>query len=366
MSGSIASVETSRNEHQPMTPRDSTANLAVSLAESGRLPDAAVRWGMRRVIEARLRSQRQITSEDRLRLRQEAWSGPIALSTDVANQQHYEVPSAFFELVLGARLKYSSAYWPDEATALDDAELAMLDLYSDRAGLADGQAILDLGCGWGSFSLWAAEQFPNSQVVGVSNSHSQAARITQVAANRGLSNIEVVTDSVNDYTTTHQFDRIVSVEMLEHVRNHRALFERAAQWLRSDGAMFIHVFAHRDHFYTFDVEGPGNWMARTFFTGGLMPSSGLLRAAATPYFDRTGEWWINGTHYSKTLETWLSRLDSEIEAVRDVLGPIYGSDVDVWIRRWRMFFMACSEMFAMRDGEEWGVLHQLFLPSRSG
>jgi len=348
-----------------MTLKHSAALFAVGLAESGKLPDPIIRSGMRRVIEARLRNQKRINPEDRRRFRDEAWSGPIALSTDLANEQHYEVPPRFFELILGAAEKYSSGYWPERDTDLDGAELAMFDLYADRADLVDGQTILDLGCGWGSFSLWAAKRFPNSQIVGISNSPSQAARIRQLASDRRLANVEAVTADINDYVAPQRFDRIVSIEMLEHVRNHRALFERATEWVDPDGALFIHVFAHRDHAYPFEAEGPGNWMARTFFTGGVMPSSELLRTAAEPYFRQTGEWWIKGTHYAKTLEAWLSLLDDRVEAVREVLEPVYGSDVETWIQRWRMFFMACSEMFALRDGEEWGVLHQLFRPNRT-
>ena len=349
-----------------MTLKDSAAHLAIGLAESGQLPDGVIRWGMRRAVEARLRSQKRITMADRQRFREEAWSGPIALSTNLANEQHYEVPPEFFEIVLGPRGKYFSGYWPDGNTDLRDAEVEMFELYADRADLIDGQQILDLGCGWGSFSLWAAEQFPNSQIVGVSNSHSQTTRIKHLARVRGLANVEVVTSDINYYTASCLFDRIISIEMLEHVRNHRALFERAVRWVRADGAMFVHVFAHRSHAYPFEVEGPGNWMARTFFTGGLMPSSDLLQTAARPYFGVEGEWWVDGTHYSTTLEAWLARLDSERDAVRSILQPIYGSDVDIWIQRWRMFFMACSEMFAMNDGSEWGVVHHLLRPRRSG
>ncbi len=317
---------------------------------------------MDRVVASRLKSETARTPDSIGSLRKELWSGPIATHTVDANEQHYEVPGAFFDLVLGPRRKYSSGFWPAGVVDLESAEEAMLDLYAQRAGLQDGQLVLDLGCGWGSFTLWAAERYPNSEIVGISNSDGQKAHIDRLANERGLSNARIVTADINDFGPTQHFDRIVSVEMLEHVRNHRELFRRARSWLQADGRAFVHVFAHRSHEYPYEVSGPGSWMARTFFTGGLMPSTALIPDAAAGHFRTAQSWWIGGTHYSKTLEAWLRRLDGSRQEVRETLEPVYGEEVDVWLQRWRMFLMACSQMFRYRAGTEWGVSHHLLLP----
>lgn len=338
------------------------AKALVHQAEAGRLPDLLIRAGMRHVITTRLRNELAVHPSRREAFWREAWAGPIALSPERANEQHYEIPPEFFDLVLGPRRKYSSAWWPEGIETLTEAENAMLDLYEDRAQLADGQTVLDLGCGWGSFCLRAAEKYPESLIVAVSNSHRQTAYIERRADAFGLENVATVTSDINTFRPRRRFDRIVSIEMLEHVRNHRTLFDRMHRWVESDGALFTHVFAHQTLAYTFDVGGPGSWMAQTFFTDGAMPSRSLLPKAAGPSFDKTSEWWIDGTHYARTLETWLDRLDANLETVHELLRPAYGCDTAVWVQRWRMFFMACSEMFAFRDGSEWGVVHQLFRP----
>lgn len=342
----------------PLT--DPLAQLAVRQAEARKVPDAIVRAGMRRVIASRLAAELAESPAQRESFWRAAWSGPIALSTETANRQHYEIPPEFFDMVLGPRRKYSSAWWPEGVETLAEAEDAMLGLYEERAQLADGQAVLDLGCGWGAFSLWAAERYPGSTVVAMSNSHSQASFIERSAADRDLGNVEVVTADINDYSPRRRFDRIVSIEMMEHVRNHRALFGRLRGWVEMDGLVFTHVFAHQTLAYAFDVRGPGTWMAQTFFTDGVMPSRSLLPRAASDGFDKISDWWIEGTHYARTLESWLQRLDDG--PVHDLLRPAYGADTHLWAQRWRMFFMACSEMFAFRDGNEWGLAHQLFRP----
>ena len=230
--------------------------------------------------------------------------------------------------------------------------------------MEDGQAVLDLGCGWGSFALWAAVRYPGSQITAVSNSGSQRRYIERVMKAREIGNLDVVTADVAAFDPGRRFDRIVSVEMLEHVRNHRALFGRMAGWLEEDGAAFVHVFAHKDHAYPFETGGSGAWMARTFFTGGVMPSRRLLPRAAQPSLELAGDWWLDGTHYARTLEAWLSRFDGRADEVRAVLEPVYGDDTDLWMQRWRMFFMACAQMFGHRSGSEWGVAHHLFVPRR--
>lgn len=338
---------------------DGLVRTAVAAAERGILADVVIRRGMDRVIAARLRSEADRDPESKEALRAMLWSGPIAINTSDANEQHYEVPGDFFDIVLGARRKYSSGYWPDEVGTLDEAEGAMLDLYADRAELEDGQRVLDLGCGWGSFTLWAAERYRKSEIVALSNSHGQRMHIEHLARSSGMDNIRVVTSDINDFEPTDTFDRIVSIEMMEHVRNHRELFRRMRDWLNPGGAVFVHVFAHRTYEYTYEVSGPGSWMASTFFTGGIMPSFNLIPAAAGGRFVAEPTWWMDGTHYSRTLEAWLSRLDAEADRAREVLEPVYGKDVDRWIQRWRMFFMACSQMFRHRNGSEWGIAHHL-------
>jgi cyclopropane-fatty-acyl-phospholipid synthase len=340
---------------------EQVVSRGVGLAERGVVPDPLIRSFMRRVIRARLDS---ITSEHfPAELGQNLWSGPIAVETDVANRQHYEVPPEFFALVLGPRLKYSCALWSEGVGDLGAAEEAMLRLYEERASLQDGQTILDLGCGWGSLSLWLAERYRESEVLAVSNSQQQGEFIEKRAADLGLDNLRVETADINHFEPKVRFDRILSIEMLEHVRNHRLLFSRATHWLEDDGLMFTHVFAHRDHSYPYETNGAADWMARTFFTGGVMPSRSLLPEAASPQMAVQDEWWVDGSHYARTCEAWLERLDDSRSQVDEALAPTYGSgEVAVWVQRWRMFFMACAEMFAFDAGRQWGVVHQTFRP----
>ncbi|RIL05786.1 MAG: SAM-dependent methyltransferase [Proteobacteria bacterium] len=288
--------------------------------------------------------------------------GPIALVPEVANAQHYEVAPAFFDLVLGRHRKYSCGLW-DGAATLDESEERMLALTAERAGIEDGMAILDLGCGWGSFSLWAAERFPNARIVAVSNSAPQRRSIVARAAERGLYSLTATTADVNFYEAEGRFDRVVSVEMFEHVRNHALLLSRIARWLAPDGRLFVHHFAHRDHAYAYEDRGPGDWMARHFFSGGIMPSRDWLE-----YFPHDlaveARWQVDGRHYEKTANAWLAALDAQRERVRDVCALTYGpADADRWVQRWRIFFMACAELFGYRDGEEWSVAHVLLAPT---
>lgn len=345
-----------------MSINDRLMALGVDLAERGIAPDLVIRRAMRQVIGSRLRSVQQASGP--------AWetefNHQIAEATDEANEQHYEVPPEFFSLVLGPRLKYSSGYWPAGVTDLAGSEEAMLALYGERARLEDGLRILDLGSGWGSFSLWAAEKYPNALVTAVSNSRPQGEFIGKKAAGMGLDNVRVETADINTFQPGMRFDRIVSIEMLEHVRNHALLFSRIREWLDPGGLLFTHVFAHQQHSYSYETEGPANWMARTFFTGGVMPSRSLLPDAARPHFTKDGEWWVSGEHYAATCEAWLEKLDSVRGEVENVLEKAYGSaDVDRWVQRWRMFFMACAELFAYDEGRQWGVVHQAFRPSES-
>lgn len=334
--------------------------LVARAAEAGLFADPLVRFAIRRLLEGRLRQS--VWGDRAARDREEAAllgrlrRGPIAISVDAANEQHYEVPAAFFDHVLGPQLKYSCCYWAPEMPDLASAEDAMLALTASRARIEDGMRILDLGCGWGSFCLWAAEHFPNASILAVSNSRLQRELIMHRAAERDLRNIDVQTSDINDFDPADRFDRIVSIEMMEHVRNHPALFERIARWMTSDGMAFAHVFCHRARAYTYEVAGSTDWMAEHFFTGGMMPSESLFSRYQEHLLLRE-QWRVDGTHYTKTCNAWLENLDRHRALVLPILRDGYGRDASRWFHRWRLFFMACAELFAYRGGSEWFVSH---------
>lgn len=334
----------------------------IEWAERGWLPDRAIRLGIRSLLRRRLRDEFRDDPEQAgqrfMECIEELKSSPIALATDAANEQHYEVPAAFYLQVLGRHLKYSSCYWDHETTSLDDAEARMLSLTCQRAELADGQDILELGCGWGSLTLWMAEAFPESRITAVSNSASQRIFILERAAERGLSNIEVLTQDVNHLALDRQFDRVISVEMFEHVRNYQHLLGRINGWLRPAGSLFIHIFCHRSLMYPFETEGDGNWMGRHFFTGGLMPAADTLLWFQDHMRIRR-RWLVNGQHYAKTARAWLDLLDGRQEQAFAALSDGH-PEPKRQLQRWRMFFMACEELFAFRGGSEWLVAHYLF------
>lgn len=332
----------------------------IDLAENGYLPTWLVRFGIRSLVRKRLKSETASLQAKRQQVLGRLDSSAVAVDTDAANQQHYEVPAAFYKIALGKRLKYSCCYWPEGVSTLDEAELASLEQIAERADLRDGQRVLELGCGWGSFSLWAAEKFPNSQITSVSNSSGQRAYIEEQARLRGLANLQVITADMNVFDTGQSFDRAVSVEMFEHMRNYRRLFARIHRWLKPDAKLFIHVFSHKTLTYLFEDEGDDDWMARHFFTGGVMPSHDLLPSLSAP-FALAKSWSLSGIHYQKTAEAWLKNLDQNRDAVRAAMESIYGKEnARVWAQRWRMFMMSCAELFGYGNGDEWGVSHYLF------
>ncbi len=332
-----------------------------TLLERGLLPDPVVRFGIRRLL------RRRLDDEDHgdVELNQQAhmgWVGelrrsPIAIETNAANDQHYEVPAALYENVLGPRLKYSSGLWSEGVTDLARAEEAMLDLTTRRGQLEDGMDVLDLGCGWGSLTLWIAERFPRCRILSVSNSATQREFILARAAERGLSNVDVVTRDVNRFETERRFDRVFSVEMFEHMRNYEQLLARIGEWLTPEGCLFVHLFCHRRVPYAYQTQGADNWMGRHFFSGGIMPSDDLLLRCRSPLVVRA-QWRWPGTHYQRTADAWLANLDARCERIDALMARAYGPGrASVWRQRWRMFFMACAELFGYDGGRQWWVSH---------
>ena len=334
----------------------------LTWAEQGRLPDAFLRAGIRRLLRARLN---EIADHDPSAAadRSAAFAlgmraAPLAPLPHLANQQHYEVPAQFFSLVLGRHRKYSACWWRD-ATTLDEAEAAALAETCARAALEDGQDILELGCGWGSLSLWMAEGYPGSRITAVSNSSSQREYIEAEARRRGLANLRVLTADMNDFAAPGKYDRVVSVEMFEHMRNWPELFRRVQGWLRPGGRFFMHVFAHRSTPYAFEQRDQTDWMSRHFFSGGMMPSDDLA-LFFQDHLRLVRRWRWDGTHYERTANAWLANMDARREAVMAELERAYGADAELWWGRWRLFFLSCAELFGYERGTQWWVGHYLF------
>ena len=352
-----------------LTGRDALVSAATEAVERGWVPDPAVRWGIRRLCAERLRQQAAVIngSGDSAALARfigRLQAAEIARVPEKANEQHYEVPAEFFRLMLGPRLKYSCCWWDDTVGSLAEAEERSLRLTADHAAIEDGMRILELGCGWGSLALWLAQHYPRCSIVSVSNSAGQRAFIEAAARERGLSNVSIVTADMNVFDTDRRFDRVVSVEMFEHMRNHSALLSRIARWLEPDGRLFVHVFCHWRFAYEFETEGAANWMGRHFFSGGLMPSVDLLPSIPSP-FAIEGLWRWSGTHYAQTAEAWLANLDARSDEALHALQPARArGDASRWLLRWRIFLMACAELFGYAEGSEWGVAHYRFKLSR--
>ncbi|MCK6541962.1 cyclopropane-fatty-acyl-phospholipid synthase family protein [bacterium] len=335
-----------------------------TLLKNDLIPDAFIRYGIRRLLRQRLFEEKKPTIE----LQWQHWKNyinmlkesPIAIDTKAANEQHYEVPTRFFQLVLGRHLKYSSGYWQEGVTELDRAEKDMLALTCSRADLRDGQDILELGCGWGSLSLYMAEHFPQSRITAVSNSRTQKEFIDATARQRGFNNLTIITADMNHFTTDQKFDRVVSVEMFEHMRNYRTLLAKVAQFMKDDARLFVHIFTHREYAYLFEVRDESDWMAKYFFTGGQMPGDMLFH-----YFNedlRIEEHWrVSGLHYAKTSEAWLANMDRHRKEIMPLLESTYGSNnARMWWVYWRIFFMACAELWQYNQGDEWLVSHYRF------
>ncbi|MEO8003510.1 MAG: cyclopropane-fatty-acyl-phospholipid synthase family protein [Betaproteobacteria bacterium] len=338
--------------------------VALGWIEQGLVPDAVVRSGIRRLLRERL-TEIEADDAERSAVVAETFAAalatsPVAVVPEKANEQHYEVPAAFFAEVLGNHRKYSSCWWPDGIDTLDAAEAAALAETCKRAGLSNGQDVLELGCGWGSLTLWMAEHYPGSRITAVSNSNSQRRHIEAEAARRGLGNVRVVTCDMNRFAPADRYDRIVSVEMFEHMRNWPELFRRVHDWLRPQGRFFMHVFVHRSSPYLFVERDEGDWMSRHFFSGGMMPSDDLA-LRFQEHLELVARWRWDGRHYARTANAWLANMDARREIVWPILEQTYGAaHASQWWNRWRIFFMSCAELFDYDGGQQWWVSHYLF------
>ena len=336
----------------------------IKLSESQLFPDYLIRFGIRQLLKKRIASlisqDTESNHQHKMNFIEAMNKSTIALVPELANEQHYEVPSKFYDFCLGKHKKYSSCYWTDKTNNLNQSESEALELTASHANLKDGQLVLELGCGWGSLTLWMAKKYPKSKITAVSNSKSQKVYILNEAKKRKLKNIKVITEDMNVFNSKEKFDRVVSVEMIEHMRNHKKLFKNIASWLKPKGMFFMHIFVHQSQPYLFEVEEDDDWMSQYFFSGGMMPSKDLPL-----YFQDQmkliSQWDWSGTHYEKTANAWLENLDKNKTRVLPILKKTYGEkDGEMWLQRWRIFFMACAELWGYKGGTEWRVGHYLF------
>jgi len=347
---------------------DQVLQYGIEFVERGYVPDNLTRRVIRHLCADRLKDPLQTTSHDRNQARDEFLrslrEGPVALVPEKANEQHYELPAQFFGRMLGPRRKYSCCHFSHDRCTLAEAEDLALSITCQRAEVVDGQSILELGCGWGSLSLWIAQRFPNCRITAVSNSTAQRRYIEGVAASLQIDNLHVITADMNDLVLhSNSFDRVLSVEMFEHMRNYHELLRRIRSWLKPEGRLFVHVFCHRQLLYPFETEGSGNWMGRHFFTGGLMPNAELF-GSFTESLQIINQWSWDGTHYQRTAEAWLKNLDLQRTEVTEILQSTYGvAEGHRWFQRWRLFLLAVSELFGYAGGSEWYVTQNLFQPA---
>ncbi len=339
----------------------------IKAMEKGHIPDAAIRFGIRKLCKTRLDDLHVASlskkQEQRENYRKGLIKSPLAVNTKDANEQHYELPAEFFNKVLGKNLKYSSAFYATHHTTLDEAEDAALTISCERAEIKDGMRILELGCGWGSLTLFMAARYPNSKIVAISNSASQKTYIDGQAKERGLKNVMILTRDISQLESLalefESFDRVMSIEMFEHFKNYELLLSKISDVLSPEGKLFVHIFTHKEYSYPFEVEGEDNWMGKYFFTGGQMPSHDLLYAfQKNLYLQESWAW--DGIHYQKTSEDWLSNMDKHSEHIMSLFQKTYGAESQEWFNRWRVFFMSCAELFGYDKGQEWGVSHYLF------
>ncbi len=329
------------------------------LLEKDKIPDFLIRIGIRRLLKQRLHDE-EVQKQNLPKLIEELKNSPIAIETKAANEQHYEVPTKFYQYCLGKHLKYSSGFWKEGVNDIDTSEKDMLEITCERADLQDGQEVLELGCGWGSLSLFMAAKYPKSNFTVVSNSRTQKIYIDEQAKIRGINNLTVLTIDINNFNIDKKFDRVVSVEMFEHLRNYKLLFNKISSLMKSDAKMFVHVFTHKEYAYKFEVIDDTDWMSKYFFTGGIMPSNNLFS-----YFNDdlkiVDQWEVNGMHYSKTSEAWLKNMDKHKAEIIPLFEKTYGKEnATKWWVYWRIFYMACAELWGYDNGKEWMVVHYLF------
>ena len=341
--------------------------ILIKLAELGFVPDFIIRYGIYLNCKKRIKNESSFSIEE-LGSRKQEWidhmrNSKIALVPEKANEQHYEVPASFFDIVLGPNLKYSSGYWESDSLNLEDSENNMLSITAERADIENGMSVLDLGCGWGSLSCYLAQKYPNSRITSVSNSKYQMEHISARCERLGIKNINVLTADMNSFDPKNSFDRVVSVEMFEHMRNYKKLLFNVSTWLKDNGKLFIHIFSHNSLAYPFENTRESDWMAREFFSGGMMPSHDLLlNFQENLNIEKT--WRISGKHYEKTSLAWLKMMDLNKAKIIKIFSDTYGQEnARLWFQRWRIFFMSCEKLFGFNKGKEWGISHYRFVKS---